>query len=257
MVGDHAWYAVAPSGSIRIHLPTTFASSFVKKLPNCCVSDRKYNIQMGPDSSNGTTMAGGLYGNYVGRYRADEGGSGGVRNSEVKRYRRNLESRRAPSWISRDYQEIEQATREGRGGISDRTTPRFGGLFVDPIARRLKESGMGDDRRSNGILNGRNFATGLEDREEVPDIGLLPGFARKLQIITKAMGDTISSQHDNWGDGARKAAPGVYLMSQVRRPGVVDLVQFLRLDVVVVVGGRFYSSAMAVCRIINAVVSGE
>ena len=50
-----------------------------------------------------------------------------------------------------------------------------------------------------------------------------------------------------------KVELGVYLMSQVRMLCVVDLVHFLHIDV----GGRFYSSAMVVFRIIIAGVSAK
>ena len=52
-------------------------------------------------------------------------------------------------------------------GFAERSTPMFGGRYVDPTSRRPKESDMEDCWRSNGILHGRNVTTGLDERPDV------------------------------------------------------------------------------------------
>ena len=53
----------------------------------------------------------------------------------------------------------------------------------------------------------------------------------KSPAYYEGMADTISIHHLQWGDGARKVALGVHLMSHVREINVVDLVHFLHHDV--------------------------
>ena len=111
-------------------------------------------------------------------------------------------------------------------------------------------------RYGRRLANYRDFtwaqvAAGLDDRPEVGDCGFLPGFARSLQCIARGMEDTIPIHHPQRGDGARKVALCVYLMSQVGKINVVGSAHFLHLAV----GGRSYSYDAAGFHIISAVVS--
>ena len=170
-----------------------------------------------------------LSGNYVYRYRTDEGGNG-----EAPRIESNKES--GPHGDSPrallDCMRLAGDKDSNAGGPrSIARTPKSPGSFGEPIARDLKESDTDDDRRSSGIAHGRKVAAGLGDSPEVADYGFLHGFARSLKSIAKELKDTLSSLHTNWSDGARKVAPGVYLTRQVRCLEVVDLVHFLHIDV--------------------------
>ena len=139
-----------------------------------------------------------------------------------------------------------------RGNVENNTS-KFGMYYIDPAARKPKDLDTEDDWRNNGILHGRNVTTGLDDRPEVGDCGPLPGFARTLQCIMKERADSLSIQNPQRGDGARAK-------SRTRRapyePGQEGgRCRFGLFSTPRCRGGRFYSSATAGFRIINAVVS--
>ena len=174
---------------------------------------------------------GGLLGIYVERYRDGEVGN---RDSPIFDGKKEATKRGDYPLALVDCMRLEGDMASNAGGpweIPDKTSPKYGVRYVGPTARRPEESDMEGGRRSNGILHGRMVAAGLDDRPEVGGFGFLPGLARSLQIITKARRDTISIQHSNWNDGARKIPPVVYLMSQARRLYFGDLVHVLHFAV--------------------------
>ena len=116
------------------------------------------------------------------------------------------------------------------GGAGDNTS-MAGDVCLDPTAKRPRSQDTEDDWRTFGILHGRKITTGLDERPEVADCGFLPGFARGLRTICADREEAISTQFPQWGDGARKVALGVYLMSHVRQVNIVDMVHFLHLAV--------------------------
>ena len=205
---------------------------------------------MDADIPRGEKRAKCIFGNYVERYRDDDSGecahpvSGG--NEGAMRLGESQRDLAAPARMPGD-RPIDAANRRGN---DDNDTSKVGICYLDPTSRKPKGN-TDDEERSIGILHGCNVTTGLDDRPEVGDCGFLPGFARSLQCIMKERGDTLSIRHPHWSDGARKVALGVFLMSQARRVGVVDLVHFLHLAV----GGRSYSYDAAGFHIISAVVS--
>ena len=106
-----------------------------------------------------------------------------------------------------------------------------GELRLDPTAKKPSSLDTEDDWRTIGILHGCKITTGLDGRPEVTDCGSLPGFARSLRTTWRDREDAISTHRPQWGDGARKVALGIYLMSQARQINIVDMVHFLHLAV--------------------------
>ena len=171
LFGDHACYSVAPSGSIRIHSPSAFSASFVRNSPSSRLSDWRYNIQMESDSSHGTKRRMALLGNYVERHRCGECGNRAVPifdgNGEASKHGE------APRALLDCMRLAGDKTGNAGGplGIPNKTAPKCGVRYVEPTARRPKESDMEGDRRSIGILHGRMGADVLGGRKEVGDRG--------------------------------------------------------------------------------------
>ena len=76
---------------------------------------------MGAASSHGPERANRIFGNYIERYRAEEGGGGGnLHESIVTRGRGNLLILRAPYLSAPDYQAMKKVARAGRGELRTR-----------------------------------------------------------------------------------------------------------------------------------------
>ena len=158
---------------------------------------------MEPGSTRREKRAMCIVGNYsMDRNCIDDGGCGErPRFGVAECSGQNGESPRGPGGRSRLGGDRPVVAGNPRRG----DTPMWGGYCLDHTAKKPNAIDMEDDRRSSGILHGRMVTTGVDDRPEVSDCGVLPGFGRSLQCIIKEREDNISAHHPQWGEVARKS----------------------------------------------------